>query len=817
MNALDGLIVLDLSGTVASALCGKLFADFGARVVNIEPPGGHATRALPPHLPGAGPGEGSGIHALLSPHKESAVIDLATTAGRDELLTWVRAADVVIEAEGPGVLEGHRLGFDALRARSPDLILCSISWWGATGPFAGLPGNDQTIQCSIGQVHGLGPIDGPPMLPSGYPVQVVGGVTAFDGIMVHLLGGLRGRARPAHIDVSLFEAAMALTETGPPASTMSDLRPPRMGVNRFVPTYPASIYETAGGWLGVTALTPKQWHDLCEMADVEGLADDSELDISLNRLLQADRVDAALVPAFRRRSAEEWFREGQARRIPLALVPTMADLFASEQLRALDAFRTISSPTLGEHEVPAEPFRLHATPARKDGPIAALGEHRPPGTGLQRAGLAAEIRLAGEARPGAVRPPRDRPAILDGLRVLDLTMGWAGPLAARHLADAGAEVIKVESPTRFDWWRGWDLTPERIAERAYELAPNFNVMQRNKLGISVDVTRPAGYDLIGRLLSISDLVIENFSADVMPKLGLEWDAVRGLNPRIVMLSMPPFGAGGPWRTYRAYGSTVEQAAGPPHLHGSPEQPPVMTHVSIGDPVAGVHATAALLIALYHQQRTGEGQLVDMSQVQATTWLGLHGVANQVLLGTPPDRTGNRHPFQAPQGVYSCAGEQQWLALTVENDHQWEQLVALLDDPDLAYPELRTVAGRQAAHDSIDAAITGWSRSLDRDEAVRALLGAGIPAAGTLLAPEVLSHPQLQARDYWQWIERPFAGVLPHGVAPYRTGPQPAAIDFPAPTLGEHSREVLGSLLGLGAAELDRLEADGAIGEVPVLA
>ncbi|MFQ5380719.1 MAG: CaiB/BaiF CoA transferase family protein [Dehalococcoidia bacterium] len=815
MNALAGLTVLDLSGTVATALCTKLFADFGARVVNIESPRGHPTRSLPPHLPGARPGEGSGIHAILSPHKESAVIDLESATGRGELLEWVRFADVAIEAAGPGVLERSSIGFETLRARSSGLVLCSLSWWGATGPFAGFPANDQMLQCSIGQVHGLGPVEGPPMLPSGYPVQIVGGLTAFDAIMVHLTGDLRGRGRPAHIDVSLFEAAMALTETGPPASTMSDLRPPRTGLNRFVPTHPASIYETADGWLGVTALTPKQWHDLCEMAGVEDLPKDPELDVTINRLLQADRVDAALVPAFRKRTADEWFHEGQARRIPLALVPTMADLFESEQLRALDAFRTVSSPALGELEVPAEPFRLHGTPALKDGPVAALGEHRPPAPDPGRPAPATGARDTIPGRPPPVRPPNARPMTLDGLRVIDLTMGWAGPLAARHLADAGAEVIKVESPTRFDWWRGWDLTPDRIAERAYELAPNFNVMQRNKLGISLDLTRSEGNDLIRRLIAVSDVVIENFSAGVMPGLGLEWSAIREINPRIVMLSMPPFGAGGPWQSYRAYGSTVEQASGTPHLHGSPDQPPVMTHVSIGDPVAGIHAAAALLIALYHQGRTGEGQLVDMSQVQASVWLGLHGIAHQVLLGRPPERTGNRHPVHAPQGVYPCAGEERWLALTVESDEAWTRLVELTGDARLETRTLRTVEGRRSAHDLIDEAISEWTVARDRDEAVLKLLRAGIPAAATLIAPEVLSHPQLEAREYWQWIERPYAGVLPHGVAPYRTGGAPFPIDFPAPTLGQDTREVLGSLLGLGEAELDRLEREGIIGEEPM--
>ena len=809
-RALDGFTVVDLSGTIATATCGKLFADFGARVVNIEPPGGHPTRHLPPFKEGAPAGEASGIHALVSPNKESVVLDIRDPRQRDDLFERVASADVVLEGETPGTLAALGLDYESLKARWPQLILCSISWWGQTGPFAQVPASDQAILCNTGNVRSIGPVEGPPILPSGYPVQVIGGVTAFDATLVHLIGGVLGTSRPAHVDVSMFEAAMALTETAPPAVAVSQARAHRFGVNRLAPTYPMGIFETADGWLGVTALTPKQWHDLCDLVGIAELKGRRDLDLTINRLMAADLVDSYLAPALKKRTAHEWFVEGQARRIPLALVPTMADLFKSEQLRALGSFRTVSSEALGTLEVPSVPLRLHGTPARKDGPVARLGEHRP----LSPAAATSE-RPPSPARPPAVRPHCERPKILAGLRVIDLTMGWAGPLAARHLADMGAEVIKVESRTRFDWWRGWDLTPERIAAHAYELAPNFNVMNRNKLGITLDLGQRRGVELLLQLVAISDVVIENFSAEVMPKLGIQEPVLRAVNPRLVMLSMPPFGAGGPWHAYRAYGSTVEQASGLPHLQGSPGQPPVMTHVSLGDPVAGIYGAAGLLLAVLHQQRTGRGQHLDMSQVEATTSLGLHGIASQVVLGRTAPRTGNRHPLFAPQGVYRCAGDDEWLMLAVDGDGCWQKLVDVVGDAVLADPQFASAAGRHAAHDEIDARLAAWAGDRDRDEAVARLLEAGVPAAGVLGAADVLAHPQHADRGFWQWIDRAYAGMIPHPVAPHRAGEQPCTIDSPAPTLGEHSREVLGTLLHLGAAELDALEAASIIGQAPV--
>ena len=361
------------------------------------------------------------------------------------------------------------------------------------------------------------------------------------------------------------------------------------------------------------------------------------------------------------------------------------------------------------------------------------------------------------------------------------------------------------------------MTPEALAEHAVEKSVAFNTVNRNKLGVTLDLTSPRGAELLKRLVAISDVVLENYSAGVLPKLGLDEPVLRQVNPRLVMLSMPPFGAGGPWHHYRAYGSTVEQASGLPHLQGNADDPPVMQHVALGDPVAGVHAAAALLLAILHQQRTGEGQFVDLSQVEALTSVGLHGIASQALLGEPPPRLGSRHPVHAPQGVYPCQGEDQWLMLTVESDDQWRALVSLVGDPELAGESLRTPDGRGNQHDVIDELLSAWTVRRERDDIVGELLRAGIPAAAVLGANEVLTHPQLEARGFWRFLEREHVGLQPHPVAPYRVGEGPHGIERPAPTLGEHNGEVLQGLLGLSDAELDELESEGILGTLPRIA
>lgn len=815
-GALDGYTLVDLSGSVATATCGKLFADFGARVVNVEPPAvGHPTRRLPPLRRDVEASERSGLHALLSPHKESVVLDTADAAQRDELLRLVASADVVLEAEPPGALAAQGLGFERLTARAPGLILTSLTWFGQTGPLAGHPANDATLPCHIGQVKGLGPVEGPPLLPSGHTAQVLGGVTGFIATLIQLLAGVGREPRAAHLDVSLLEASMCITEVGPVAFVRGGQPIPRLGLNRFVPTFPAGIYRTRRGWIGVTALTPAQWQGLCELLGLPELGRDPRYQTTLARLAEADKLDAELAPALLRRSAAEWFHAGQTRRIPLAPVPTTAELLGSEQLRALDAFRHIEHPCVGELRVPGAPFRLRRTPARRDGPLARLGQHGVGRALHAPAGPRAAARAA-RRHPARtpLREPATRPALLRDTRIVDLTMGWAGPLAVRHLGDLGAEVIKVESCRYFDWWRGWEVTEETLDQ--IEKSAAFNSVNRNKLGITLDLSQPRGVRLLERLIAVSDALVENFSAAVLPRLGLDDQRLRELNPELVVLSMPPFGAGGPWHHYRAYGSTVEQASGLPHLQGRPDDPPLMQHVALGDPVAGVHGAAALLLALLHQRRTGEGQLLDLSHVEALAAVGLHGLAAQAFLGEAAPRLGSRHPQHAPQGVYPCLGDDQWLALTVESDAQWRALADLVGDGELAHPELRSVDGRRARHDAIDARLAAWTRGRERDPAVADLTGLGIPAAGVLDVHEVLTHPQLEARGFWQWLERAHVGSLPHPGVPWRSGWGPPAIESPAPTLGEHGALVLKGLLGLSEAEVAELERDGVIGTRPLV-
>ena len=816
-GALAGIHVVDLAGTVATAYCGKLFRDLGATVTNLEPPGeGHPIRRLPPFHPKASAPEASALATWLSLGKRS------VAAGPED-------------REARGLLDGADLILDADPAVKLNLLegqtRLSISWFGASGPYAGRTATDPVISTHTGAARAIGPADGPPILATGHTPQVVAGTLAYVGAVGHLLARETGQLdSPLHLDVSILEAAMCITEPGPPGTLATGEIRPRVGINRFWPTYPVGIYPCSDGWLGVTTVTPSQWRSLCSLLGLDELGAEPRYQVSINRLGDADRIDAALRPRLLERTAREWVEAGQAARVPLALAPTPAELLDLEQFRDRGAWVEAEHADQGSFLAAGTPFRLHRTPAARGGRAPRLGEHNEAAAAADRgpttqpavdAGQPDRMPARGPAhRQSAHRQTGQRSDLLQDIRIVDLTMGWAGPLATRQLADLGADVIKVESCQYFDWWRGWESTPESIAQRLYEQSTAFNTTGRNKLGVTLDLTSRRGVDLLLRLVAKSDAVIENYTASVLPRLGLDYERLRQANPELVMVSMPPFGRSGPWMNHRAYGSTVEQASGLPHLNGRAGDPPTMQHVALGDPIAGINAAAALLTALRHRRRTGEGQYVDLSHVQSMFPLAAHGLIEQAVRGAPPERSGGRHPLFAPWGVYPCIGAEPWITVTVETGEQWRGLCDVLG-MDAENPAFASATDRKQREDELDRALAARTRLHDGLALERRLTSAGVPAAVLRNTLDVLYDPHLEARGYWQWRERAYVGNQPNPSAPFRPVAQdgasrPYAVEWPAPTLGQHNREVLTRLLNLSADELDALERDHVIGTEPVV-
>ncbi len=412
-----------------------------------------------------------------------------------------------------------------------------------------------------------------------------------------------------------------------------------------------------------------------------------------------------------------------------------------------------------------------------------------------------------------------RPLPLQGIRVIDLTQVWAGPYCTRILGDMGAEVIKIEAAEHWDQLRGLGgLPPE--TERAYNKSAYFNHNNRNKLGATLDLAHPRGRELFLELVKLSDVVIENYRAEVMDRLGLAYEALRGVRDDIIMISMPSHGKSGPERDYVAYGTNIEQLSGVVSLSGYEGGEPMKSGISFGDPMAGTAAAGAVALALHYRRRTGKGQFIDLAQREAlTTFVGAEMLGYR-MSGELPRPAGNRHPFHAPHDVYRCAARDEsddpWVAIACESDAQFASLCAVIGREDLASdPRFAAERDRHRHQDELHAPISAWTSQRDKYAAMHELQAAAVPAGAVLAVSDLTADAHLRARGFWERVDDPDAGSWEMEGPAWLLTSSPAHIRMPAPNFGEHNGYVFKQLLGLSDAELAQLERDGLVGTEPV--
>jgi crotonobetainyl-CoA:carnitine CoA-transferase CaiB-like acyl-CoA transferase len=788
---LSFLRVVEVGSGIAVSYAGKLFADFGADVIRLEMHDASGSSPLD--------AQAAAYQSWLDGSKRLSAIgsDSDWSATLERLLP---AADLLISGPLPADLE-RSLKYGVERASNASLAQVAISWFGESGPYARFAGSDSVCRALAGAVRSMGPIEGPPILPEDGHLSILAGTLAMVPLLASVLAG-----RGARYSLSIHEVGLLLSELETGQAMTDGLRRPRLGVNRFPRNFPSGPYRTADGWLGVTVATDQQWRSLCQLLELPELASDSRYATSQDRIRRADVLDAQFVPLFQRRTTNDWFAAARRLRLPLTPMPTVEELLDHPVLMARGAFGEVAHDG-SRFAAPLAPLHLNGTPPAR----ASRGPERTERTAcrdLRWRERAPRVALGADWR----REPPERSALpLGGVRIVDLTMGWAGPLATKLLADLGADVVKVESCSYPDWWRGKGSG----AADAHEKNLWFHTMNRNKRGVTVDLKKGAGVRTLHKLLGSADAVIDNYASDVLPALGLDQDELARKYPRLVVESITCFGADSAWRDVRAYGTTMEQASGLPSMTGRPQDPPTMCHSAYGDPVAGVNAAAAMLVALVHKARTGSGQRVDLSAVECLLPLGAARIIEFSLSGRTGPRTGNRHPRRAPHGCFRCADEE-WLVIDVQTDAQWAALCSALGAPELkADAGLQRAAGRLAAQDRIEHAIGEWTRTRDSDAAMAQLQAAGI-AAGVARSPVDLGRdPHLVQRRYWQETEHRFQGRHLQPSAPFRLDSGPLPVRRPAPTLGEHSTSVLHELAGLSSDEISELEKQGVVGSRPI--
>ncbi len=412
---------------------------------------------------------------------------------------------------------------------------------------------------------------------------------------------------------------------------------------------------------------------------------------------------------------------------------------------------------------------------------------------------------------------------LKNYRILDLSRIWAGPYCTKLLADHGAQVIKLESLRVYDSHRG-PVNPARGIAAYPDSEPGdepwnrngwFNCLHLSKYGITLELDSPEGRGLFERLVSISDVVIENFRQGSLARLGYTYETLRQHRPDLIYVSMPAFGNSGPWASYVAYGIGQEQLSGMAHMTGYSGEGPMKSGINHGDPITGSHAAGVVLAALRHRRRTGQGMYLDVSQQEsAVSLIGAEVLAYQ-MTGQEPVRRGNRSAHFAPCGAYPCAGVDRWLTIAVTNDEEWLRLTEVMGAPELGDdPRFEGNADRMERQAELDGLIALWTKKQDPFQAVEILQNAGIPSSPVMRAPDLLEDPHYEHRNTFITVDHPSAGQKKYPGVAWKMSATAGRVRSPSPTLGQHNHQIYNELLGLTSAEIADLEELGTIGNKP---
>ncbi len=396
---------------------------------------------------------------------------------------------------------------------------------------------------------------------------------------------------------------------------------------------------------------------------------------------------------------------------------------------------------------------------------------------------------------------------LQGIRVLDLSWVWAGPYTGLQLAHLGAEVIKVESTLRPDINRR--IPPFAEGRAGLDRGGSFNQWNQSKRSLALDLGNPRAKDVVRQLAKKSDVAIENFSAGVLDKMGLGYKQLSQDNPRLVMVSLSGFGQTGPISRNVAYGATVMAMGGLTALTGYRNQEPRSAGLSYPDPNSALHAVFAILAALWRRDRTGQGEYIDCSLLEAMVAVMPEGLMARAMRGEQPQRDGNRDPVLAPYGIFRCAGEDNWISICVRDENEWRNLCAAMKRDDLAAdPRFATAALRKRNEDELERIVTEWTRTFDFLELEGSLQKAGVAAAAVMSAREVAADQHLEARGFFVRLPHPETGPYTHAGMPWHFSATPVSVRRPAPQLGEATEYVMKEVLGYSDADYQKLAAEG---------
>jgi crotonobetainyl-CoA:carnitine CoA-transferase CaiB-like acyl-CoA transferase len=824
LAALSGLRVIEHAEGLAGPFAGKLLAELGAEVIKVEPAGGDRTRQLGPFPGGRADPDRSGMFHYLNAGKQSVVIEAASAQGPAQLDRLAAAADVLIVAGTAAEVASHPLTGSDARRRHPGLVCTTITPFGMTGPLADAPAHDITI-CSLGAItNAVGEPGREPLTPPLSLSSYQAGIAAAAGSLLALFERTRS-GLGQHVDISPLDVWGTVHQGSILANYVNfGHLTPRAGRRRHE-AYPFHLMRARDGWMCLIARDGQQWARFAELVVGDQRLDDPRYrDRAAMGLRYPEEVDRLLQPWFDQRTRREVFDLCRKHRVPFAPVRRIDEVAACEQLSFRKFFVDLAHDDTGSIvRVPGSPHAMSATPAvHRRAP--RLGEHdavlltASPGSAHQARAP------AGQARAPAARGPLPPPGFqagrqlpLTGVRVLDLSWVLAGPAVGRFLADAGADVIKVESRSRPDNTRRARSLPAGDGQAGpaadpLNRVPMFHSLNAGKRSVQIDLRSAAGIGTLKRLARHCDVVIENYAPGVMRRLGIDYPVLSRERPDLVMLSMSGAGQQGPLSDVPAYAPTVTALAGLDSVTGyDGEEPQGVLGLNFADSTGALFGFHAVLAALWARQRERIGQHIDFSEMEGVIAMTAQPFIEFAMTGTVMAPAGNCQPGAMPYGVFGTAATGRWMSIAVTSDAQWRRFCAATPgQPWAGDPRYETAAGRLAAAPELGAAVAAYTRTRDADELVAGLRAAGVAAARVYAVADQVADEHFWARDIFRTIDVAGIGPLLVTGAPWRLADTPVLPRRGAPGLGQDTDEVLASVLGLTGEDIGALRESGAL-------
>jgi crotonobetainyl-CoA:carnitine CoA-transferase CaiB-like acyl-CoA transferase len=727
-------------------MAGRLLASLGATVIRIEPAAGHPLKTADPRSP-------------VAPRYAWYTLDKQIIRSDDASLlpSLAAGADLLVEDLGPGALD-----VEPIRAANPGIVILSLSHYGQDGPYRDWAGSALTSFALGGSLFRSGRATEAPLPPPVELADTIGGITGVLAAVAALVAR-KGATDGDHIDCSIAEACLATSDWGVPTRSLMGTTMPRNGAG---PVYP--VYRVADGFVRILNLSARQWNAFVEWMKNPPEFAAPEWQILPWRAANADVVDLVCEREIGDRPREELFHEGQQRGVSIVPVYAPEDVPHDAHFRERQALAEVEHPEAGTLNIPRSFVRFGkgtippAPAAPTIAPTAAFSGKRvaPPGLDFSK------------------------------LRVVELGSGGVAPEAARHFGLLGADVIKIEHPSAMDFLRGSG------GPGMHEHTGTFSSSNRNKRSVELDLKTEEGRGTLFRLLSVADVFFENNSGGVCDRLGIGYEAVAAVNPRIVYASSQMMGATGPASSYSGFGPSNHAVSGIAHLWSAPDNPKPEGNMLVHpDHLAGKTLAIAALAALGERQRTGRGCFIDLAQAEfAMATIG-EAFAEVSMFGSV-QRRGQDHPAFVPHGVFPTVIKDEWVAVAVETDDQWARLREALGNPDWAAdPALDTIAGRLAARPAIAAGLAGWTSQRTRPYIVNTLQRFGVPAMQVMAPVDQLADVHLNERGAFATIVHPLSGPARFEGQPYRFERLQLVPESPAPILGAHTAEVLREWLG----------------------